>query len=218
MPQGDQTPARQHSAAWSTDHPAKRRGARRGRIYELFVLGELRAGPHHGYLLHEILGKAVGPFRQISWGALYPLIHRLEQEGLIAPDVRSGRGEARGRGKEGQRHLYRITQAGRERFRELMLELGPYTADQPELFASKLGYFDYITPGQRQAILEHYRGFLQAERDYVWSQLNQVMTNTEIPESERMRIQWVNGLRLSKIKAEMTWVDAALASLSAGRE
>ena len=59
--------------------------SRRGRVYELFVLGELTAGSHHGYLLREILGKILGPFRQVSWGALYPLIHRLSRDGLIAP-------------------------------------------------------------------------------------------------------------------------------------
>jgi hypothetical protein len=34
-------------------------------------------------LLHTILNQVVGPFRNISWGVLYPLIRRFEEEGLI---------------------------------------------------------------------------------------------------------------------------------------
>ena len=63
-------PKRQASGAAA--EPSARGAARQGKVYELFVLGELSAGPHHGYLLHSILGKILGPFRQISWGALYP--------------------------------------------------------------------------------------------------------------------------------------------------
>ena len=67
-------------------------------IYELFVLGELMDGPHHGYKLREILSNLFGPFRQISWGMLYPLIRQLEREGLLAgrrreDEVAFGRGD-----------------------------------------------------------------------------------------------------------------------------
>ena len=50
--------------------------ARKYGIYELFVLGELMDGPHHGYELREILSRMMGPFRHISWGVLYPLIRQ----------------------------------------------------------------------------------------------------------------------------------------------
>ena len=59
-------------------------------MYELFVLGELMDGPHHGYLLREILGRLLGPFRHISCGVLYPLIRQLEREGLIVPFEEDG--------------------------------------------------------------------------------------------------------------------------------
>src|SRR5262249_32839433 len=52
-------------------------------LYELFVLGRLMSQPFHGYLLRQLLGVAIGPTRQISWGVLYPLIRRLEGGGLI---------------------------------------------------------------------------------------------------------------------------------------
>src|SRR5258706_7725123 len=62
---------------------------RKSTMYELFVLGELMDGPHHGYSLREILSRMLGPFRQISWGVLYPLIRQLEREGLILQNEES---------------------------------------------------------------------------------------------------------------------------------
>jgi DNA-binding PadR family transcriptional regulator len=191
-------------------HPTNIR-ARRGKVYELFVLGELMAGPHHGYLLHQILGKILGPFRKASWGALYPLLHRLEKEGLIVPDAPTKRGEAEG--NRGRRHLYRITRAGRDRFHALMSEPVPYKAYDTDLFTGKLGYFDYITIEQQKAILEHHRGYLRAHMDYIRQALEQVMAETDIPLEERQRIQWVNEFRLSRFDAEIVWVERALTDL-----
>jgi DNA-binding PadR family transcriptional regulator len=185
--------------------------ARRARVYELFVLGELIGGPHHGYLLHEILGKILGPFRKASWGALYPLLHRLEEEGLIVPDAQTKRDDLEG--KRSRRYLYRITQAGRDRFQALILEPIPYEAYETDLFIGKLGYFDFITAQQQQAILHHHHGYLQAQVDYIQEALRQVMANTAIPLPERRRIQWVNEFRLSRFEAEILWVDKALADL-----
>jgi DNA-binding PadR family transcriptional regulator len=58
-------------------------------LYELFILGCLMSQPFHGYLLRRLLSVAIGPARQISWGVLYPLMRRLEDDGLIA-SVASG--------------------------------------------------------------------------------------------------------------------------------
>ncbi len=190
--------------------------ARRGRVYEFFVLGELMAGPHHGYLLHTILGKILGPFRKASWGALYPLIHRLEKEGLIVPDKRIKRGDAEEKGS--RRNLYRITKAGRDRFQALILEPVPYEAYDTDLFIGKLGYFDHITVEQQRAILQHHLGYLRAQTDYMRAALRQVMAETDIPLQERRRIQWVTEFRLTRLEAEIAWVHQAFADLKKGQE
>jgi DNA-binding PadR family transcriptional regulator len=55
----------------------------RSGAFELFVLGELMDGVYHGSPLVDILARMLGPYRQISWAAIYPLIHRLERQGFI---------------------------------------------------------------------------------------------------------------------------------------
>src|SRR5258708_1995482 len=124
--------------------------ARKSLIYELFVLGELMDEPHHGYQLREILSNLLGPFRQISWGVLYPLIRQLELEGLLASDAETNAEDsgARASGSR-QRKQYRLTETGRERFYTLMLERGDYNADYPELFTVKLNNMSLRTLAYR---------------------------------------------------------------------
>ena len=69
-------------------------------MYELFILSKLMHRPMHGYLIHAILNSAVGPFRQVSWGTLYPLMKKLENSGLIVAvdeEAEDARGKKRSR-------------------------------------------------------------------------------------------------------------------------
>ena len=75
-------------------------------LYELFVLGRLMSQPFHGYLLRQLLGVAIGPTRQISWGVLYPLIRRLEEGGLIeSRPATGGPADRQRRGRAPATHL-----------------------------------------------------------------------------------------------------------------
>jgi len=52
-------------------------------IHELIVLSTLRAGPKHGYQIAlDVEEDSNGLFR-FRHGTLYPILHRLEEEGLI---------------------------------------------------------------------------------------------------------------------------------------
>src|SRR5579884_3535567 len=130
-------------------------------LYELFTLTRLMSQPFHGYLLRRLLNVAIGPARQISWGVLYPLLRRLEDDGLIASVADGGDSPAEAQEGERQRRVYQITEAGRARFHELMRDLGEYNADYADLFSIKLSGFVYIPPELQLDILRHYRGYVQ---------------------------------------------------------
>src|SRR5215469_2913213 len=137
-------------------------------MYELFVLGELMVQPLHGYLLHEIVNMILGPFHRLSWGTLYPLIRRLEAEGLVTAQAQP---QPRRRGvlKTGRapvRTVYTLTEQGRARFVDLMLDPGVYTPDYPNLFAMKFTKLGYLAPAQRLAVLEPYHTYLLTLRDH----------------------------------------------------
>jgi DNA-binding PadR family transcriptional regulator len=74
------------------------------RHVELLVLGALKAGPSHGYgLIVRLRERSEGAF-ELQEGALYPLLHRLEEAGQLASvwDEDGAR----------PRRVYRLTPAG----------------------------------------------------------------------------------------------------------
>lgn len=177
-----------------------------GYVYELFVLGELMDMPMHGYMLHTIISAAIGPLRQLSWGALYPLIRRLEQEGLIAPEPDESRGEG-GR----QRKIYRVTGAGRARFFDLMMKPAVYNADFADLFTLKLGDFHHLTPAQQDDVLRQYRTYVQFMLEHLQSSRRYVAAHKEILEAERPHILRSIDHRLHLLRADKEWINAAIA-------
>ena len=185
-------------------------GPRRHPRNELFVLGELAGGPHHGYLLREILNRALGPFWQMSWGALYPLIHDLEREGLIVADVDEA--VAGGSMLSGHwRRPYRITEAGRERFQVLMREHGAYTVDYPDLFTIKLNLFHHIGADVQLAILQHGRAFFAIVADYLDREEQYVLSREGIPPEELPSILRFVHFRLSGVQAQLAWIEGEIA-------
>lgn len=48
--------------------------ARRADLLEFAILGLLHEGPTHGYDLRRRLNSALGPFRALSYGSLYPAL------------------------------------------------------------------------------------------------------------------------------------------------
>lgn len=186
-------------------------GARTG-WYELFVLGELMDQPMHGYLLQRVLGLALGPYRQWSWGALYPLLRRLEQAGLIAH-------HAEGSTEVGRpRKAYRITDAGRRAFFERMLEPADYAGEASDLFWVKLENFGHLRPDQRMGILRHYRGYLEAMLSHLAASRAYVAEHSQIPDVERPWILRVIDHRTHLITAERDWIDIEIRRTESQRD
>jgi DNA-binding PadR family transcriptional regulator len=76
-------------------------------INELLVLAALRDGPKHGYQIAlDVEAESLGLFR-FRHGTLYPILHRLEDEGWI-------RGTWSGDGGR-RRKVYRLTGSGTRR-------------------------------------------------------------------------------------------------------
>src|SRR6266568_3345552 len=192
--------------------------AHKNESYKLFVLGELMDGPHHGYGLREILSRMLGPFRQISWGVLYPLIRQLEREGLLESVAEADAEQCSSAASGKQRKYYRITKDGQERFRTLMLERDDYTADYPELFTIKLNNFDHISREEQLSILWHYRGYLQVVDFYLQGGQQFVTTNADVPENQRAHILRTISYRMSSPLAELSWIDQEIARLENEQE
>jgi DNA-binding PadR family transcriptional regulator len=112
--------------------------------------------------------------RSVSFGSLYPLLHRLEQAGMVASAAGEGDGSARSEpGADGIRRTridrrsrvtYRITAAGEAQLADLLADAGPHAFSDDE-FGIRLALFGRLTPEARMRVLEGRRRRVQQERD-----------------------------------------------------
>jgi DNA-binding PadR family transcriptional regulator len=183
--------------------------------FELFVLGELMDGVYHGYLLHDILARMLGPYRQISWAAIYPLVRRLERQGFImrADDARDGPlgGETRLLGRP--RHAYAITETGRERFAMLLAQPGKRNASYRELFAIKLLYVNRLTPIERRALFADCMDYLARQREHLRHVFTAQSTTARLPDIQREQIFRMMRFRLASVEAEIGWIEGEIAHM-----
>src|SRR5919107_1771277 len=81
------------SSRWATRRSG---GVMAGRtdVLELAVLGLLHETPMHGYELRRRLSTALGPFRALSYGTLYPTLRRLATNGFVTASDTASPGAA----------------------------------------------------------------------------------------------------------------------------
>lgn len=61
---------------------------------------------------------------------------------------------------------YRLAEAGRARFRALMLDTTSHPGDYQRVFVQKVAYFSFLSPAERLALVEHYRDSCHAQAAY----------------------------------------------------
>ena len=128
-------------------------------MLELAILGLLLESPMHGYELRKRLTGLLGAFRAFSYGSLYPALRRMQADGLIAEDAAPAGTPVLRRA----RRVYQLTDAGRQRFSELVADNGPqnYTDDG---FGVHLAFFNRTPAEARMRILEGRRRQVEERR------------------------------------------------------
>jgi DNA-binding PadR family transcriptional regulator len=122
-------------------------------MLELAVLGLLKETSMHGYQLKKSLSDTLGPFWQVSYGALYPALKRLRVQGAVEqvyPKTQVGR----------RRNVYRITDVGERLFAELLSTGGERETVDDNGFRVRLAFFRYLKPETRIGVLERRRATL----------------------------------------------------------
>ena len=122
-------------------------------MLELAVLGLLKERSMHGYQLKKSLSETLGPFWQVSYGALYPALKRLRLQGAVEqvyPKTQVGR----------RRNVYRITAEGERQFAELLETGGERETTDDNGFRVRLAFFRYLKPETRIGVLERRKAAL----------------------------------------------------------
>lgn len=119
-------------------------------MLELATLGLLQREPLHGYRLKQQLELLMSGCISVNYGAIYPLLKRLEEKGFLEVCL-----EEDGHGGN-TRKIYQITETGRERWKKKMME-HPHESwvHARSRFMIKFFFFSYIESQERIKLLEH---------------------------------------------------------------
>ena len=163
-------------------------------MLELAVLGLLKERSMHGYQLRKSLSETLGPFWQVSYGALYPALKRLRSQGAVEdvfPATKVGR----------RRNVYRITERGEELFSELLSSAGDRETDDDNGFRVRLAFFRYLKPETRIGVLERRRAALTVRL----AELKQRMVNYR----ERIDSYTLSLMRhgMDATERDISWLD-----------
>ncbi len=115
------------------------------------MLGLLDDGPMTGYEIKQFFRKVIRHFWSVSDGQLYPTLKKMHEEDLISLQVVEQKGTA-------NKHVYSITEKGRERFGRWLCEPVTKFEELKEPFVLKVFFFNKLS---RERILEH----LHTQRD-----------------------------------------------------
>ncbi len=152
-------------------------------MLDLAILGLLEEGDLHGYEIRRQFRDHLGLLANVSFGSLYPALTRLEKSGAVvategaasggpapaaapAPPTGSLSGEravlrsrrhSPARARRG-RKVYRITDAGRALFVELLA--GGGATDDARSFGLRLAFARHLAPQARLSLLERRRAQL----------------------------------------------------------
>ena len=139
--------------------------SRRSELLEFAVLGLLHETPMHGYELRKRLNAALGAFRALSYGTLYPCLRELLDQGLIAQAVGTEHAAATS-GSKRARIVYELTAEGKEQFQGLVKHAGP-TAWEDDTFDVHFAFFARTEAEVRLRILEGRRSRLEERLDNI---------------------------------------------------
>jgi DNA-binding PadR family transcriptional regulator len=134
--------------------------SRRSELLEFAVLGLLHESPMHGYELRKRLNAALGVFRALSYGTLYPCLRGLLDRGWIAEATDPGALTTATSGSKRARIVYELTADGKEQFQELAKQAGP-TAWEDDTFDVHFAFFARTEAEVRLRILEGRRSRLE---------------------------------------------------------
>src|ERR1700728_806705 len=194
-------------------------------MLDMAILGLLEERDLHGYEIRRQLRDHLGLLANVSFGSIYPALTRLEKSGAVraregaptgptaapaaaAPPTGSLSGEravlrarrhSPTRARRG-RKVYRITDAGRALFVELLEGSG--ATDDARSFGLRLAFARHLAPQARLALLERRRALLVQRLGDAES------ARTDLDVYARSVVQHTAG----GVARDIAWLDSLIAS------
>lgn len=166
------------------------------------VLGLLMYAPLSGYDIRRIYADSLGNFWSESYGAIYPILKRLEEEGLATREVERQAGKP-------DRNVYTITDLGREEMRLWLAQPADPVRERVEVLL-KLFHGWEVGPA---VMIEHVRRFRAEHASLLerYAHYDEMMTRDDEPPSPYWLMTVSCGQHSSR--AYIEWCDETLAQL-----
>ena len=185
--------------------------AKRTDVLDHTVLGVLSDGPLHGYELRKRLTAILGPFRALSFGSLYPCLHRLTDAGLIEQIDVVDRDDIAGVATRRARIVYALTPDGKESFAAWVADSGP-DAWEDEAFAARLAFFSRTEAAVRLRILEGRRARLEERLSSLQASIDRTNERMDVY-AERLQRHGIEGA-----EREVNWLEELIATERSTRQ
>jgi DNA-binding PadR family transcriptional regulator len=183
-------------------------------MYELIILSLLARGTTHGYVIAGVINDVIGPFARASNGRIYPLLTKLEEDGLVTvhQEVTSDGGRTA--------RAFGITPAGRVRFRQLMTDTSSGPREYRDLFAFKVTAFDQLANDDRRRIVEHYADFAAAHIRHLETQATDIESASNYGHTPEHRARFANVFRhlVATWRREAEWAAELLREEDSARQ
>ncbi|WP_260343810.1 PadR family transcriptional regulator [Periweissella beninensis] len=119
-------------------------------LNELAILGELMEGPKTGYQLRQAMENTLGHYRKVSFGVLYPLLTKFEEQHYITLKIDDS---------PKRKKIATISEKGKSKFRQLMLIKVPENAYTDDIYRIKLDVMQHMSINQQLVVIKEYRNF-----------------------------------------------------------
>lgn len=134
-------------------------------MLELCALGLLQREPVHGYRLKQDLELFMSSCLSVNYGAIYPLLHRLEERGYIESSTEESPESG------SPRKIYSVTPEGQAQWQTLMAQQPRDSwVNSRSRFMVKFFFFSDIDPELRLKLLKARIRACQERQDLVHSQ------------------------------------------------
>ena len=173
-------------------------------MLELAALGLLIEEPLHGYRLKQQLERFMSGCISVNYGAIYPLLKRLEAQGYIMTLTEVAGGA--------NRKVYQITERGRDRWRQEMLA-HPHESwvNSRSRFIIKFFFFSQIEAAERVKLMQSRLMVCKLRLESREEQPVEETTANPYPAIARQR-------HLANLRFEIEWLRAQILREQQNRE
>jgi DNA-binding PadR family transcriptional regulator len=111
---------------------------------DIVILSHLQRGPVHGYELKRKVSQTTA--YALHNNTLYPALRRFEEAGAVTKTAETQEGRP-------PKHVYELTDLGRELLHDMLADLTPEQAADENEFLTRVGQFEQLTADERRRVL-----------------------------------------------------------------